>query len=337
MWFYYSKSTLCCQDVRAALGCTAALTDSCIGFVGTCAGLLAWPATAAAFEGQPFQCTEFPVDGSARDQALVGLICFAVSLPVTFFMSQLFSLSTSTDNQILHGRTRWLRWAELPLVGHLFGFIDWRSLSSPDVSLAKRTRMYLAARWSAGFHTRALSGAVDACLLAPIRAARRRRAGSAASLDASKQSDAGVDPLTRALDESVAAEFDFESTFYKRMGYAVMYASWAIFAWIIIAFGRLIYNLQGPASENTFIKAWCIGIGIGQAQEWTYVARTALEAAVVLTVADLLWLAQDELWFEGHMDWLSVYWSASSFATAGLKTTLAGDFYKAFHFTKAIV
>jgi hypothetical protein len=114
------------------------------------------------------------------------------------------------------------------------------------------------------------------------------------------------------------------------------HASLAFSFQIIIAFGRRIYDLQGPASESTFIKTWCIGIGFGQIQEWTYVVRTALEAVLVLSVADLLWLAQDASWFENHMDWLSIYWSTTRFASRKGGTS-ASYFQKAFHYTKALV
>lgn len=42
IWFYWSKSKLCCTDVRTMLGCDPVNYDEpCLGFTGDCAGACA--------------------------------------------------------------------------------------------------------------------------------------------------------------------------------------------------------------------------------------------------------------------------------------------------------
>jgi len=89
IWFYWSKGSVCCDQVVSLLGCASA--EMCLGFAGNCGDLATSAQAAAVFAGMPdgpyisggsFVCTAFPADGSARDSFLSGLIGFAVSLPV---------------------------------------------------------------------------------------------------------------------------------------------------------------------------------------------------------------------------------------------------------------
>jgi len=151
IWFYSSRATQCCSEIRTLLdagaggsclspsstsvviGSSAAyLLDGglsstcdpatpmgvCLGYLGECADLADQFSTlqGAYFYGPPgdvqchdtlsdYECHAFPDDAYPSDQLLVGLICVAVSLPVTLVLEHLFELSNLTDE--MEG---WLEW-----------------------------------------------------------------------------------------------------------------------------------------------------------------------------------------------------------------------------------
>jgi len=79
-----------------------------------------------------------------------------------------------------------------------------------------------------------------------------------------------------------------------------------VLAWIIFAYGRLCYNLLGAAATQSFTNSWGIGVAFGQANDASGVVMSAVEAALVLTVLEVLWLAQNSNWLETYVDCVSV-------------------------------
>ena len=84
--------------MRSLLGCSADYTAPCREFAGDCADLQ------AQFKDVPdsgipeeYECTAFPDEKSARDKIIVGLICFAVGLPFTMVLEELFAVSNEPE------------------------------------------------------------------------------------------------------------------------------------------------------------------------------------------------------------------------------------------------
>jgi hypothetical protein len=232
IWLYFSKASVCCADMRALAGCGADPTP-CLGFVGSCGELADWPALQAELGG-PYVCTAFPADDSARDSVIAGILGFAIALPVAFVINNCFGLATATDDEQLHGRTRWMSWSMLRRV--CFGAVSWRlQPDGPPASRRQRVRVWLAGRWCAGPFLMALVNGAD-CVGAASRALRRAPLAAYAA--------APIDPLAYALDTAEADRFGAVTTRYKHAGFAVLYLVWAFFAWIIIACASRLRALQ---------------------------------------------------------------------------------------------
>jgi hypothetical protein len=82
-------------------------------------------------------------------------------------------------------------------------------------------------------------------------------------------------------------------------------AIWAIFAWFILTYGLLCYELLGSGAEDSFTQSWAISYGIGAATEWRDVARQALTAVLILAIAERLHLTRPVSWLEDHVDYMS--------------------------------
>jgi hypothetical protein len=74
--------------------------------------------------------------------------------------------------------------------------------------------------------------------------------------------------------------------------------------------GRLIYELLGTRAEADFMSSWGIGVGLGQVQDMKGVLVSAMEAVLVLTVLEMLWLQSNSTWMESMTDFASVYAAA---------------------------
>ena len=62
----------------------------------------------------------------------------------------------------------------------------------------------------------------------------------------------------------------------------------------------LIYRQLGSSAQEEFAKTWGVGYAINNASEWQDVAKTAVQAALVLVVLDFLRLTKNSSWFEEH-------------------------------------
>ena len=77
-------------------------------------------------------------------------------------------------------------------------------------------------------------------------------------------------------------------------------------AWIVFAYGRLVYNLLGPAATASFSNSWGIGVGLGQINDAKNLAITAAEGVLIVTVLEALWLVKNGNWLETYLDSVSV-------------------------------
>jgi hypothetical protein len=311
----YSKGLICCEEARVLLGCDGVdVLAPCMGVTAACGDLLALPQSAAAFAALPdgpyvaggaFVCTAFPADGSARDSFYAGLISFAVSLPVAFVIANCYGLSTCTDEAQLHGRTRWLTWPaqwRLPL-----GALRWRwagPAQPQPLSRLGRLKRFLASWWCTTIWVDVLVWIAD---VGSCRACRRPR--TRARMPSFDLVEAAL--LAGGQDEDAERVFGATTTRFKHVGYVVLHLSWGIFAWITIAYGRLVYNLLGAKAANDFTNSWGIGVGMSQVSDARGVITAALHAVLLMTILELLWLIPNGQWLSNYCDFGSTFASVA--------------------------
>jgi hypothetical protein len=299
-WLFWSKAAVCCGDARALLGCARDSAGvQCRGYAGLCADLASTfePFALAALAPLPRTggvdprravalpaCTAFPADGSGRDTFLAGLVSAAAALPVTSLVSRLLALSTVTDAAQAHGAVRLLAW---PLRLRLaLGAPRWRLDALPPRAAALRARLgrWWATTWDADALLLLMRALTRAPLPPPPRAAQHAAAPDAAA----------------------AAALDALQARARHAAFALLALLWALFSWLVIVYGRLVYTLLGPAAEAQFATAWAAGVGVGRAQELQDFLTTAAQLLLVATVLDALWLLPNSRWLETQVDYASV-------------------------------
>ena len=212
--------------------------------MGTCGDLMTQPRVVDALallpdgpfiSGGAFVCTAFPADGNPRDTFLSGLISYAVSWPVAVVIANCLSLSTATDNDQLHGRTRWLNWPAKYRI--TLGALRWRWAGSATKPVGRvgRLKHFLASWWCSSIWVDGmvwLSDHLQPCFCRPPALPAPRME---ASPDAAY--DAAVDAAMRAWGQDAATEqqFNVVTGNFKRAGYVILHLCWGVFAWITFA------------------------------------------------------------------------------------------------------
>jgi hypothetical protein len=313
----YSKGAVCCEAALALLGCAGGdpTLAPCLDFMGSCADLLTQPQVMDAFTRLPdgpfvadgaFVCTAFPADDSARDTVLSGLISFAVSVPVAIVIANCFGLSTATDDDQLHGRTRWLKWPAK--YRFTLGQLRWRwAGATARVSRKERLKRFLASWWCSSIYVDGLvwlSDKLQPCFCRPPRAP-----SSALAPEEDAAYDAAVNAALRAWgqDEENEKHFGTVTNNFKRAGYVILHLCWGVFAWITFAYGRLVYNLLGARAARDFSNSWGIGVAVSQANDASSLVTAALQAALIVTILEALWLMTNVNWLESYIDFVSVH------------------------------
>ena len=301
---FWSKGATCCGDAREALGCgrDALAGAACRGFAGSCANLsdvfMPFAAAALALPSLPrpahqSACVAFPADGSARDTFLAGLIGAAVAMPATAGVAVLFSLAVATDAGQPRAAVHLLTW---PLrVRCMLGRAQWR-LDAMSRAAARR-RSLLGRWWSTSVATDAIVTVLDATRLWPPK-----------------------QPFGAPPNVSAGAALDGAELRMRRAGFALMYVIWAVFAYLVVVYGRLLLRLLGPAATSQFAQSWLVALGAGQAAELHSFVITAVEVIMVATVLDALWLLPNARWLETQVDFASVQ-AAAFVAPAAARVT----------------
>ena len=93
---------------------------------------------------------------------------------------------------------------------------------------------------------------------------------------------------------------------YRRCGVGVVYVTWGVMAWVIFTYGKLIYDLIGPAEEAAFAREWGVAVGLDNAAQWQDVIQEAVSSTLKLLVLQRLRLIPAEKWLEESLDALSV-------------------------------
>ncbi len=300
--FYYSRGASCCAELRAMLSC--APTGGCRGTLGDCADLQAQfadvqgPYYFSNAPGEPptahmylddWVCHAFPDDAYVTDQIFVGLISVAVALPVDLILARLFEIAN--EDEVPHN------WVDAP-AGR------WKLLLGKDAHqgwhLADAARpvselvLYLVREGDNAL------GAALFLLGSALRRLRRRLCGGGGSEPAEAASNA----LAATSDASSAGGAARTEALQKRLaasaGLLGVYTCWVIFSWVIFTYGILVYRTLGDSAQQEFAKTWGVGYALNNATEWQDVAKTAVQAALVLVVLDLLRITRNLNWFEEH-------------------------------------
>ena len=246
-----------------------------------------------------------------------------------------FSLSTATDMDQLHGRTRWLNWPFKYRI--LFGPLSWRWGSAtgkqPPPGRLARFKRFLASWWCSSIYvdlTVWVAHLLRPCFCVPPKPrspaalldngeahAKTAAATPTWGADTTLQRHRGgvcdahavtVDAamLAWGADEAQERHFGQMTTNFKYTGFVLLNLIWGVFAWICFAYGRLVYNLLGPTAFRDFSNSWGIGVALGQANDAQGVVTSALQAALLLTILEALWLVPNGRWLEGYIDFVSV-------------------------------
>ena len=204
---------------------------------------------------------------------------------------------------------------QVPLAGTSWGTVTCPKTPSWRVwVLPPRRVVFLGQWWATSWVTKAVVAVTDACCFAAhlgcsLLHLRRRRSSAdgdpvpAASVTLPhppRSSEADV------LDLDAAHAFDAKTTAWRRAGFVVLYTVWAVFSWLSITYGGLVYQLMGAGAEQQFLRAWAAGIATGQLSEFQAFATTTLELLLAMTILDALWLLPNIRWLESHSDSLSV-------------------------------
>jgi hypothetical protein len=276
-WFFWARGVACCGQIREFLDCPASPAP-CLGYSGDCADLQAQfadfytggvqcPAPGSSRLGD-WTCSAFPDPDSNRDNLVVGLIAALVTLPLRQVLAVLLKLSNEVESEptwlflhpIAHSIMRGLR----------LNVFSWRwrtALPSWPVRYALRHEME-----PFKFALEALCDAV-----AHLFPALTRRDGSA-----------GVSPAHhREVEEALLHAA--RRRVARVLGILLIYVTWSLFVWFIVAYGIETFGLMGSVSENEFVRNWAITVGIEQATQMGAVAST-FSSGIALQLADIFWI-----------------------------------------------
>ncbi len=264
------------------------------------------------------------------DQFFVGLISVAVALPVDLFLGRAFEIANEGEMpgnwmdapggvwKLLLGKDAHNRWALADPKAPVSELVLWLIAGGAE-------SQFQAAKFFVGYALRRLRAA--------LCDEPARDAAGGGSGDAAAASGNG----SVATDSSHAARADaLRKRLYASAGFIGVYLCWTIFAWFIFtcaclrapwppllrlpplvsrapwataasddvvprtADGMLIYRQLGSSAQEEFSKTWGVGYAINNASEWQDVAKTAVQAAIVLVVLDFLRLTKNSSWFEEH-------------------------------------
>ena len=323
IWFYQSRSAQCCTEIRAILNCES--PTSCLGFTGSCSDLQSQFATLQGpwVYGTPpsehqyltdYACHAFPDDAYPLDQLLVGLISFAVAIPVAMFLARCFEVANENDDEPeawLEMPDGWVKYALKAAFG-MKPHGDWhytRAVQQPDLKPCQSGIVRWMVRRGDEMPTTTILRLLAWVWNSLCRCVRPEEEGGAGDEGEEEEEDESGGSLIKRL--------------YALAGLVGVYLCWAIFSWFIFTYGMLIYRQMGDQAQKKFTQSWGVNFGVGSASEWQDVAQAAIQAAVIVVILDMLHITRDGSWFEQQVDFLST--QASLFS--GAATSSLGRAY----------
>jgi len=85
-----------------------------------------------------------------------------------------------------------------------------------------------------------------------------------------------------------------------------VYVAWTIMVWFIFTYGIIIYRNLGPEAEKQFASSWGVGYALDNAKQWSAVLQEALKVALLLVILDLLRVTSHREWLADWVDLASV-------------------------------
>jgi hypothetical protein len=181
--------------------------------------------------GGAFVCTAFPADDNARDTILSGIISFAVSLPVVVVVGNCFGLSTATDDDQLHGRTRLLTWPAK--FRFTLGRLSWRwrsAAGAPPPGRLSCLKRFLASWWCTNLW---VDGMVWICDHLQPCFCKPEPGMSGGDNDTADEVDTHVRLVGAAMaawgaDEARERHFGLVTANFKRAGFVLLNLIWGV-------------------------------------------------------------------------------------------------------------
>lgn len=120
IWLYWSRSTQCCAQLRAALRCPPDPAAPCRGFTGNCGDIRTQFADLFLDRPdlRPAECEAFPDPRYVSHRIALAAIMIAATVPLTVLFTALFELANQPQLP-----ERWLRFSGLLSLG--FGRVSW--------------------------------------------------------------------------------------------------------------------------------------------------------------------------------------------------------------------
>ena len=311
---FYAKGVNCCAEVQALLECPP--VGPCRGVEANCGDLPQAFADTPVLPDYPdgladYTCSAFPDDENQRDTLIVGLLAFAISLPVTLFLQTCFELAN--DNEAPES---WLMWAGNPRLvfgplahrrwrytgpaGQPCRYVRWfvRSVDAPKFETLLNLFFSLKA-WVTRSKTPWQEEAEEA-------AAEEAAAEEAAAEEAADGGSQAASADAASAEGSATASTSFASAkglrYSKRkltaFGIGGVYLIWAFFSWVVFTYGMLIYKLLGPSTQDSFATSFGVSYGVGAAAEWKDIATEAAKTIVILAILERLHVTKSVSWLE---------------------------------------
>jgi hypothetical protein len=333
IFFYYSRSKNCCEEVRLSFGCVADTTVDCAvpgtsigggqdgGGSADCVKLL-------NYAPPDWECSAFPADGVLRDTLLCALISVACAKPLLTWLEFLFIAQNESHTR---GRTG-VRWLSATGLVKLFGGKPgWRysarqvTAHELQVATAVSLKELILEKLD-----RKIEAWLSRCKSKPKEGGgAQHRKINTDDMEASikpRHARSDVESVTeerveeeKEVEEEAEAEVEEESVLELKVhnegtrrrkpfphSLVFVYTAWAIMLWIIFAYGELIANLSGPNTALSFTSTWGLSYALDQCMSTLTMMHTALIMQAVTPVVNQF-VVGVHAWFGMHMDFLSAH------------------------------
>jgi hypothetical protein len=317
--------------VQALLGCPA--VGLCRGVEANCGDLAAAFANTPVMPDHPsgladWSCAAFPNDDNPRDSLIVGLIAFALALPVTLFLQTCFSLANESEVP-----ESWLQWAGLPALvfgakanrkwhytgpaGQPVRFVRWyaRSINAPVIETMLNLWESFKA-WAMCVRPPWTMEAEESLTDLQMPSGSPKAAQSETDCDS-------VNGHAVSLSHASAKRLRFSKRRLTACGIGGVYLIWALFSWIIFTYGILIFKLLGPETQDSFVTSFGVSYGVGAAagacalsQNFMLLrpARTQSRIATIqasTAAVSALQPVSDPVWLASRAEWRDIVQSAA--------------------------
>jgi len=317
IWFYYTRASNCCQQVRLSYGCVADTTVDCaipgtsIGG-GQVGGGSADCTLLLAYASPGWTCTAFPEDGVLRDTILCALISVACTLPVNSWLEFLFIMQNEAGTRARAG-ARWLNASGL--VRLFGGKPGWRyavrkvKMGEIEVATADNMKQLVLEQ---------IDKSVEKCFSCgrpkpeedDEEEPKEERGAVSGKINTDDMGggDGDEDDVENGGDapRMRRARRPMRITTVVPHAFIFSYCVWVVMVWLIFAYGILIANLSGPGTAISFTNTWGVAYGMDQLRSTLPMLETALVMQAIMP-AVRMYIVAVPAWWANHLDFMSVH------------------------------